>query len=335
MEKSLLNKSDPRFDSHLRPKSLSQFIGHEKVKKQLNILIAAAKGRGEPLGHILFHGPPGLGKTTLANILAEEMGSRLFLTSGPAIDKAGDLAGLLTNLEKDNLFFIDEIHRLSRNVEEYLYPAMENFCLDLMIDSGAHARSVQVELKPFTLIGATTRSGLLSSPLRSRFVNVVRLEYYTVDALAEIVTRSATILGCEIDKKGAEEIASRSRGTPRMANNLLRWVRDIAQLHNANKIVGTLVEEACQMIGIDKVGLNDMDKKILELLIDMHDGGPVGLKSIAASIGEEETTLAEVYEPYLISQGYLKRTPRGRAATKYAYEHLGYALKSQEASKKD
>ena len=323
MEKNLLTKTDPRFESHLRPKSLKDFIGHEKVKEQLNVLIPSAKCRNERFGHILLHGPPGLGKTTLANIIAAEMGTRIFITSGPAVEKAGDLAGLLTHLETGNLFFVDEIHRLSRTVEEYLYPAMENFSLDLMIDSGPHSRSVQVELKPFTLLGATTRSGLLSSPLRSRFPHMIRLEYYETKALSEIVTRSAQILGCQIDLEGAQEIAKRSRGTPRMANNLLRWVRDIAQLRNANKIVGKLVEEACAMINIDQKGLDEMDKKILRSIIDMHDGGPVGLKSIGASIGEEEITLAEVYEPYLIMQGYLKRTPRGRVVTKLGYEHVG------------
>ncbi len=323
MEKSNLVDSDNGFELKLRPKKLSEFIGHEEIVKRLSIIIKAAKERNEAVGHILFHGPPGLGKTTLAAILANEMGGSLTTASGPALEKTGDLAGILTNLQENDLLFIDEIHRMSRSMEEYLYPAMEDFNLDLMIDSGPNARSVQVALNRFSLIGATTRVGNLSSPLRSRFPIIIRLEYYDVKALTEIVFRSAKILNCQTSLEAAEAIARRSRGTPRVANNLLRWVRDLAQLHNENIIDTKIVEEACQMVKIDDKGLDEMDMKILDMIIKLHAGGPVGLKTIAQTLGEEESTLSEVYEPYLIMQGFLKRGPRGREVTKFAYEHLG------------
>ena len=319
-----MKDSDQGFELKLRPKSLSEFIGHDDVVRRLKVIIEAAKGRNEAVGHILFHGPPGLGKTTLASILAHEMGASLVTASGPALEKAGDLAGILTNLGENDLFFIDEIHRMSRTMEEYLYPAMEDFHLDLMIDSGANARSVQVTLNHFSLIGATTKVGNLTSPLRSRFPIVIRLEYYDLHNLTEIVFRSAKILGCETSREAAEAIAKRARGTPRIANNILRWVRDYAQLHNGNQIDVSCVREACTMIKVDEKGLDEMDKKILEMIIELHDGGPVGLKTIAQTLGEDETTLAEVYEPYLIMQGFIKRGPRGREVTKFAYEHLGY-----------
>ena len=322
MEKSNLVDSDTGFELKLRPKTLSEFIGHEDIVRRLKVIIKAAKERKEAVGHILFHGPPGLGKTTLAAILANEMQSSLITASGPALEKAGDLAGVLTNLQEHDLFFIDEIHRMSRSMEEYLYPAMEDFNLDLMIDSGPNARSVQVSLNNFSLIGATTRVGNLSSPLRSRFPIIIRLEYYDIEPLTEIAFRSAKILGCETSRESAKAIALRSRGTPRIVNNLLRWVRDMAQLHNNNVIDESIVDEACNMIKIDKKGLDEMDKRIIETIIDLHDGGPVGLKTIAQTLGEDETTLTEVYEPYLIMQGFLKRGPRGREVTKFAYEHF-------------
>lgn len=323
MEKSNLAETDSGFELKLRPKKLEEFIGHQDIVKRLKVIITAAKEREEALGHILFHGPPGLGKTTLASILAQEMQAALVTASGPALEKTGDLAGILTNLQENDLLFIDEIHRMSRSMEEYLYPAMEDFNLDLMIDSGPNARSVQVSLNHFSLVGATTRVGNLSSPLRSRFPIIIRLEHYDIESLSEIVFRSAKILGCQISKEASIEVAKRSRGTPRVANNLLRWVRDVAQLHNANQIDVATVDEACHMIKIDSSGLDEMDKKILDLIIDHHDGGPVGLKTIAQTLGEEETTLAEVYEPYLIMQGFIKRGPRGREVTKLAMEHLG------------
>ena len=324
MDGTNLNELDTGFELKLRPRTLSEFIGHRDVVERLKVIINAAKGRGEALGHILFHGPPGLGKTTLASILAHEMGGSLVTASGPALEKAGDLAGILTNLRENDLFFIDEIHRMSRSMEEYLYPAMEDFRLDLTIDSGTNARSVQVSLNHFSLIGATTKVGNLSSPLRSRFPMIIRLEYYDLLSLTEIVFRSAKILGCEITREAAEALAKRARGTPRVANNLLRWVRDFAQLHHENQIDHSCVKQACHMIKIDELGLDEMDKKILEMIIDLHDGGPVGLKTIAQTLGEDETTLAEMYEPYLIMQGFIKRGPRGREVTKFAYEHLGY-----------
>jgi len=319
------SKKDPPFDLPLRPKTLSEFLGQESLKEKLSVFIGAAKQRSEPLGHCLFHGPPGLGKTTLVNILAEEMGTNLVTTSGPAIDKAGDLAGLLTNLEEGDFLFIDEIHRLNRTIEEYLYPAMEDFSLDLLIDSGPSSRSVQVELKRFTLVGATTQSGLLSSPLRSRFSLLCRLEFYTEEVLSQIIQRSAKLLGVPITKEGAHEIGKRARGTPRIANHLLRWVRDFAQIHNHTPIDENTADAALEMLKIDEMGLDEMDKKLLSILIDHHHGGPVGLNTLAVALSEDPTTLSEVYEPYLILQGLLRRTPRGREATDLAYTHLGKA----------
>lgn len=317
-----MQKMDKALDLTLRPKNLSEFIGHKQIVAQLQVILKAAKERKEPLEHILFHGPPGLGKTSLSHILSQEMGAKIVTSSGPAIEKAGDLAGILTNLEEGDLFFIDEIHRLPRTVEEYLYPAMEDMTLDLMIDSGPSARSVSVSLNRFTLIGATTKMASMSSPLRSRFCFSIRLEYYDDEALTTIIMRSGRILGVKIDEKAALEIAKRSRGTPRMANNLLRWVRDFAQLHNKNVIDQKSVTLACEMISVDAMGLDEMDKKILRLMHDHYQGGPVGVKAIAAAIGEEEETLSEVYEPYLIMRGFIKRTSRGRELTKSAYDHL-------------
>ncbi len=314
---------DTGFDLKLRPKELAEFVGNEGVVMRLQVMIQAALQRGEALGHVLFHGPPGLGKTTLAAIVAKEMKANFVTTSGPAIEKAGDLAGILTNLQENDVLFIDEIHRLQKNIEEYLYSAMEDFSLDLMIDSGPSARSISVTLNKFTLIGATTKTGNLSAPLRSRFPHLLRMEYYEKTALSKIISRSANLLGVSINTPSALEIAKRSRGTPRVANNILRWVRDIAQLNNKNVIDEKTVFDACKMIAVDEMGLDEMDKKILRVIIDHHEGGPVGIKSIAASIGEEENTVAEVYEPYLIMQGLLKRTPRGREVTKIAYDHLG------------
>jgi Holliday junction DNA helicase RuvB len=301
---------------------LLEFEGQESVRKRLEIFINAAKTRGEALGHCLLSGPPGLGKTTLAHIIAKAMGTQLFITSGPAIEKAGDLAGILTNLKKGDVLFIDEIHRLSSVAEEYLYPALEDFRLDLLIDSGANARSVQVALQPFTLVGATTRSGLLSSPLRSRFIIHTRLDYYDSETLANILQRSSHILKTSLHKTAAMEIAKRARGTPRIANNLLRWVRDFAEVNKRNVIDQKTAEDALEMLAIDHLGLDEMDKKILTIIIEHHEGGPVGLSNLAAAIGEEPDTLQEIYEPYLILQGFIKRTPRGREATRLAYEHL-------------
>ena len=323
MAEQELKRSDPVFEVPLRPQSLDDFVGQEGVRERLDVLVGAAKQRGESLGHLLLSGPPGLGKTTLAHIIAKTMGTNLTVTSGPVLEKAGDLAGLLSNLKEGDLLFIDEIHRLHKQVEEYLYPAMEDFVLDLMIDSGPSARSVRINLNRFTLVGATTRAGLLSSPMRSRFGFNCRLDYYPAAVLSKIIRRSASILGIVIDEAGALEIAKRSRGTPRIANNLLRWVRDYAQMRAGSRIDKPVVERALSMLSIDHQGLNEMDKKILSVIIDHYRGGPVGVSTLAVAVGEESATLEEVYEPYLILQGFLKRTPRGREATLLAYHHLG------------
>lgn len=319
-------KPDETFEVPLRPQSLSDFLGQDSIRERLEVTIQAAKQRQEPLGHCLFYGPPGLGKTTLANIIAKTMGTNLVVTSGPVLEKAGDLAGLLTNLKEGDILFIDEIHRLSRVIEEYLYPAMEDFALDLVIDSGPSARSVQVKLNKFTLIGATTRMGLLTGPMRSRFPFSCRLDYYDAKTLQGIILRSSKILGLNISSDGAEEVAMRARGTPRIANNLLRWVRDYALIKAKANADKKIVELALQMLSIDHKGLDEMDKKILEVIIDHYKGGPVGISTIAVAIGEDADTLSDVYEPYLIMQGFLKRTPRGREVTEQAYKHLGRRL---------
>ena len=331
---SSFSKEDQVFDSKLRPSKLNDFAGQELIKQRLEILIGAAKKRQEPLSHCLFYGPPGLGKTTLASILAEEMGSKLVTTSGPAIDKPGDLAGIMTSLEEGDILFIDEIHRLSRNIEEYLYPAMEDFQLDLLLDSGPNARSVQVKLNQFTLVGATTRIGLLSGPLRSRFTFNSRLDFYDAHTLKEILVRSSIILKSELSENDCFEVAKRSRGTPRIANNLLRWVRDFSQIRNSSKMSPNLVNEALEMLCIDEKGLDEMDKKILNIIIDHHNGGPVGVKTIAAALGEEDSTISEVYEPYLLMLGLIKISMRGREATKLAYEHLNKACSKQNREEK-
>jgi holliday junction DNA helicase RuvB len=324
---------DTPFEIPLRPQSLSEFVGQKAVRDRLEIIIGAAKSRSEALGHCLFSGPPGLGKTTLAHIIAKAMGTQLTVTSGPAIEKPGDLAGLLTNLKLGDVLFIDEIHRLSKTAEEYLYAAMEDFSLDLMIDTGPNARSVQVKLNPFTLVGATTRSGLLSAPMRSRFHISLRLDYYEPSMLQKIIQRSGSILQLDLDERGALEVALRARGTPRIANNLLRWVRDFAQIHQHKKIDVSIAKKALEMLAIDERGLDEMDKKILTVIIDHHEGGPVGLNTLAESVGEEPHTVEEVYEPFLILQGMIRRTPRGREATAIAYEHLGRKPKKTLESK--
>lgn len=320
---SSLTKSDVSFEVPLRPQSLGEFEGQNHVRQCLEVMIGAAKMRNDPLGHCLFSGPPGLGKTTLANILAKAMGTNIVITSGAVIEKPGDLAGILTNLKDGDILFIDEIHRLNRAAEEYLYPAMEDFVLDIMIDSGPSARSVQVKLNKFTLAGATTRVGLLTSPLRSRFSYSCRLDYYEPELIAKIVQRTGRILNLAIAADAAMEVAKRARGTPRIAINLLRWVRDYAQMNTAGIVDKEVVNRALDMLSLDELGLDDMDKRILKIMIDHYKGGPVGLNTIAVAMGEEGTTIEEVYEPYLIMQGLLKRTPRGREATALAYQHMG------------
>ncbi len=306
----------------LRPRKLTEYIGQEKAKENLSIFIDAAKLRGEPLDHVLLHGPPGLGKTTLSGIIANEMGVNLRVTSGPAIEKPGDLAALLTNLSENDILFVDEIHRLNRSVEEILYPAMEDFAIDIIIGKGPSANSIRLDLPHFTLIGATTRAGQLSAPLRDRFGVSLRLELYTPEELARIVTRSATILGMEIDPQGAAEIASRSRGTPRIANRFLRRVRDFAQVMGDGVITREAADLALSRLEVDKLGLDAVDRRMLTAIIQNYSGGPVGLETLAATIGEEAITLEDVYEPYLMQLGFLTRTPRGRCATQLAYEHL-------------
>lgn len=313
---------DVSFETPLRPAFLLDFAGQDTIKERLEIMIQAAKQRGEALGHCLFSGPPGLGKTTLAHILAKSMGTSLVVTSGPVLEKPGDLAGLLTSLKKGDVFFIDEIHRLNKQVEEYLYAAMEDFVIDLVIDSGPNARSVQLKLNPFTLAAATTRSGLLSSPLRSRFQYTSRLEYYQEHVLKDILARTASILKMTIDSNAALEIAKRSRGTPRIANNILRWVRDFAQVNHTEHIDLELALKALRLLAIDERGLDELDKKLLSIIIDHYQGGPVGLSTLAAAIGEEADTIEEVCEPYLIMQGFLEKTPRGRKATLLAHQHV-------------
>ncbi len=319
----VLTKPDVALEMTLRPSLFSDFTGQPKVKERLEIAVQAAKQRSEALDHILLSGPPGLGKTTLASIIAKAMGANLKSTSGPTIEKAGDLAGLLTNLEEGDVLFIDEIHRLQKTIEEYLYPAMEDFKLDIIIDQGPNARSVRLNLPRFTLIGATTRSGLLTAPLLTRFTVRERLDYYDVAQMERIVVRSARLMNVEIDEQGGREIARRCRGTPRIANNLLRRVRDFAQVRGNGRITAAIADQALAMLEIDENGLDEMDKRILETLIVKFAGGPVGLNSLAVAVGEEPDTLEEVYEPYLIMEGYLNRTPQGRVATPLSYEKLG------------
>ena len=327
--KNTLDAPDTPFDISLRPPMFSEFAGQEKVCERLEVMVEAARQRGDVLDHVLLSGPPGLGKTTLAYILANAMGVSIKSTSGPTIEKAGDLAGLLTTLERGDVLFIDEIHRLQPAIEEYLYPAMEDFKLDIIIDQGPNARSVRLNLPKFTLIGATTRSGMISAPLRSRFGMNSRLDYYVAEELQKIIQRSARIINIDIDDTGAFEIAARARGTPRVANNLLRWVRDYAQVRADSIIVREVADKALSMLDIDAEGLDEMDKRILETLIHKFQGGPVGLNSLAVAIGEEAGTLEEVNEPYLIMQGYLKRTPQGRVALPPAYKKIGIKAPAQ------
>ena len=315
--------TEKELDKKLRPLQFSDFSGQNQIVENLKIFVKAAKLRGEALDHVLLHGPPGLGKTTLSNIISNEMGVGLKITSGPVLDKPGDLAGLLTNLEANDVLFIDEIHRLSPIVEEYLYSAMEDFRIDIMIDKGPSARSIQLQLNPFTLIGATTRSGLLTSPLRARFGINAHLEYYDNDVLTGIVKRSASILEVNIVDDAAREIAFRSRGTPRIVNSLLRRVRDFAQVKGNGSIDMEITKHALKALNIDEYGLDEMDNKILVCIIDKFKGGPVGISTIATAVGEDSGTIEEVYEPFLIKEGFLKRTPRGREATELAYKHLG------------
>jgi Holliday junction DNA helicase RuvB len=324
------NSGDQEIDKVLRPKQLIDFTGQEKIIENLEIFIEATKKRGEPLDHVLLHGPPGLGKTTLANIIANELGVGFKVTSGPVLDKPGDLAGLLTNLEEGDVLFIDEIHRLSPVIEEYLYSAMEDYVIDILIDSGPNARTVQIALNPFTLIGATTRSGLLTAPLRARFGINGRLQYYTAKTLTLIVERSSSLLDIPINEEAAFEIASRSRGTPRIANALLRRVRDFAQIKGSGIIDVPITEVALEALNVDKNGLDEMDNRILTTLIDKFNGGPVGITTLATACGENAGTLEEVYEPFLIQEGYLMRTQRGRKVTEKAYSHLGKDLGWQQ-----
>lgn len=316
-------KEDEKIEGSLRPKKLDDYIGQEKIKENVRIAIEAAKKRHEPLDHILFYGPPGLGKTTIAQILANEMGVHIRITSGPAIEKPGDMAAILNGLKEGDLLFVDEIHRLNKQVEEVLYPAMEDFAIDIMIGKGATAKSIRLDLPKFTLVGATTRAGLLSAPLRDRFGMIQRLEFYRVEELQRIILNSAKVLKVEVDAEGAREMALRSRGTPRLANRILKRVRDYAQVKYDGVITEQIAKEALDLMGVDKKGLDRNDQRILHTMIETFDGKPVGLDTLAAAIGEDAGTIEDVVEPYLLQNGFLNRTPRGRVATRLAYEHLG------------
>ncbi|MDK2823833.1 MAG: holliday junction helicase RuvB [Clostridia bacterium] len=324
-----LKKEDFEETVNLRPKTLAEYIGQDRVKETLSIFIEAAKVRGEALDHVLLYGPPGLGKTTLANIIANELNVQIKTTSGPAIERPGDLAAILTNLEPHDVLFIDEIHRLNRSVEEVLYPAMEDFALDIVIGKGPSARSIRIDLQPFTLIGATTRAGLLTSPLRDRFGVVNRLEFYSDEDLVKVVKRAAEILGVPIDESGAQEIGRRSRGTPRIANRLLRRVRDYAQIKGNGIISQEIANKALDLLEVDKLGLDKIDRRMLETIIVKFKGGPVGLDTLAATINEEADTVEDVYEPYLLQLGFIKRTPRGRVCTELAYNHFGIKIEKE------
>ena len=316
-------EEDAGIETTLRPKFLKDYIGQEKVKGNLKIYIEAAKSRNEPLDHVLFYGPPGLGKTTLSTIIANEMGVNIKITSGPAIEKPGEMAAILNNLSENDILFIDEIHRLNRQVEEVLYPAMEDYSIDIMIGKGQGARSIRLDLPKFTLVGATTRAGLLTAPLRDRFGVINKLEFYTIDELKQIIIRSAGLLNVEIDEQGAVEMARRSRGTPRLANRLLKRVRDFAQVKYDGKITYEVANDALNLLEVDKLGLDKGDRSILETIIYKFAGGPVGLDTLAAALGEDAGTLEDVYEPYLIQNGFIQRTPRGRVVTDFAYTHIG------------
>ena len=331
MTTSLLGEDEG--EGSLRPKRLTEYIGQEKAKENLSVFIDAAKMRQEPLDHVLLHGPPGLGKTTLSGIIANEMGVHIRITSGPAIEKPGDLAALLTNLNENDILFVDEIHRLNRSVEEILYPAMEDFSIDIIIGKGPSANSIRLDLPRFTLIGATTRAGQLSAPLRDRFGVMLRLELYTPEELGQIVTRSAGMLGVPIEAAGAAEIARRARGTPRIANRLLRRVRDFAQVRAGGVITQGVADQALTALEVDQLGLDAVDRRMLRSIIAHYAGGPVGLETLAATVGEEAVTLEDVYEPYLMQMGFLTRTPRGRCVTRLAYEHLGLPFHGQEQLK--
>lgn len=325
------SEEDQGIETGLRPKWLNEYIGQDKAKEKLDIFIEAAKNRQEPLDHVLLNGPPGLGKTTLAGIIANEMGVNIKITSGPAIERPGDLASILTNLQKDDVLFIDEIHRINRSVEEILYPAMEDYSLDIIVGKGPSARSIRLDLNRFTLIGATTRTGMLSSPLRDRFGVILNLDLYDVESLTEIILRTGRILDIEVTKEGAEKIAQRSRGTPRIANRLVKRVRDFAEVRAGGIIDGKVAEEGLNLLEIDSYGLDALDRKILECMIFNFDGRPVGIDAIAAAAGEERVTIEDVYEPYLMQIGFINRTPRGRVVTKKAYDYLGIEMNNQES----
>ncbi len=321
-----ITEEDEKVESYLRPRTLDEYMGQEKLKEMLSVYIKAAKMRHDPLDHVLLYGPPGLGKTTLAGVIANEMNSKLKITSGPAIEKPGDLASVLNGLEQGDVLFVDEIHRLPRQVEEVLYPAMEDYAIDILIGKGPSARSIRLDLPKFTLIGATTRAGLLTAPLRDRFGITHRMEYYTQEELKRILMRSARVFDCELSEDGAEELARRSRGTPRLANRLLKRVRDFAQIKYDGRITTEVANHALDLLNVDKLGLDVEDRRILTCVITKFDGGPVGLETLGAALGEDIGTLEDVYEPYLIQNGLLQRTPRGRIATRRAFEHLGYAV---------